>query len=89
MSKPDSVKIEFPCAYPIKVMGLDVDNFAEEILVIIRRHAPDLREEDVSLRPSREGRYLSVRVTIQATGLAQIEALFEELKASGRVKLVL
>ena len=89
MTGIDSIKIEFPCAYPIKVMGPNVDNFHKEVLVIIRKHAPDLQEEDISFRASRNGRYLAVNVIIQATGVSQLKALFEDLKASGRVSLVL
>ena len=89
MTYPESIKIEFPCDYPIKVMGPNVDSFHEEVLVIIRRHAPDLREENISYRASRNGNYLAVNVTITATGIEQLEAMFEELKASGRVSMVL
>lgn len=89
MTTTEPPRIEFPCAYPVKVMGLDADGFQEAVLTIIRRHAPDLRDEDISTRASREGRYLSVRVTIRATGQGQLEALHAELMASGRVTLVL
>ena len=85
----DSMKIEFPCDYPIKVMGRDVDDFSATILEIIRRHAPDLRDENISFRPSRNKNYLAVNVLIFATGTKQLQALFKDLKASGRVSLVL
>lgn len=85
----DSVKIEFPCEYPIKVMGRDVSDYRETVLEIIRRHAPDLRDENISYRFSRNRNYLAVNVTIYATGVKQIKALFEDLKASGRVSMVL
>lgn len=84
-----SIKIEFPCEYPIKVMGPDVDNFGENILEIIYRHAPDLRDENINFRPSRNRNYLAVNVIIYATGVKQLQALFDDLKASGRVSLVL
>ena len=90
MDSQKSIKIEFPCHnYPIKVMGPNVDNFHEEVLTIIRRHAPDLRDEDISYRASRNGNYLAVNVSITATGSGQLKAMFEELKASGRVSMVL
>ncbi|MDT8398251.1 MAG: DUF493 domain-containing protein [Pseudomonadales bacterium] len=89
MNPEDSVKIEFPCLYPIKVMGEDVEDFREEILLIIKKHAPDLCEEHITYRASRNRKYLAVNVSIMATGVPQLEALFEELKTSGRVALVL
>lgn len=85
----DSIKIEFPCDYPIKVMGRNEDDFKEIVLDIIRRHAPDLREENISFRASRNKNYLAVNVTIYATGVKQLQELFDDLKASGRVSLVL
>lgn len=81
-------QLTFPCDYPIKVMGEDVDNFQEEMLVIIRRHAT-FDEASISQRSSRNGRYLSLRVTITATGEQQLKTLFEALKSSGRVQMVL
>ncbi|MDY6983430.1 MAG: DUF493 domain-containing protein [Pseudomonadota bacterium] len=85
-SKP---QLEYPCAYPIKVMGLDENDFAAHVVAIVRRHDAELRDEHISYRSSSNGKYLSVRVTITATGPAHIQALFEELKASGRVAMVL
>lgn len=82
-------KIEFPCPYPIKVMGLQGDDFAALVLDIVRRHDAAIGAEDLTFRPSRNGKYVSVNVTITATGVAQLQALFDELKASGRVAMVL
>lgn len=89
MPDQERPRIEFPCRYPVKVMGPNVDAFHREVLSIIRRHAPELREEDISYRSSRTGRYLAVNVTIQATGTRQLQNIFEDLKASGRVSMVL
>ena len=89
MSEPEDHKITYPCEYPIKVLGEDVDNFSEEVLVIIRRHSPDLIEESIATRASRNGKYLSVKVTIIARSAEHIEAMHSELKASGRVQVVL
>lgn len=82
-----SIKIEFPCEYPVKVMGKNVAEFTEVILEIIRHHAPDLRDENISLRPSRNNNYLAVNVIIYATGTQQLQALFDDLKASGLVSM--
>jgi putative lipoic acid-binding regulatory protein len=89
MENEESPRIEFPCRYPIKVMGLDENNFREAIIDIIRQHEPDLSYEDINFRPSRHGKYLAVNVIINAQGVEQIEKLFNDLKASGRVAMVL
>ena len=89
MENEESPNIEFPCRYPIKAMGLDENNFRDAIISIMRQHAPDLSDEDISFRPSRNGKYLAVNVIINAQGVEQIQALFNDLKASGRVAMVL
>ena len=89
MVQEESPHIEFPCRYPIKVMGLDVDDYSTQIIRIIRKHAPDLTDADISFRPSRHGRYLAVNVVINATNVEQIENLFNDLKASGRTAMVI
>lgn len=89
MNNESRPTIDFPCDYPIKVMGVHEGDFTELVLEIVERHAPGLSEERISYRQSRNGRYLSIQVVITATGPDQLQALFDELKASGRVAMVL
>lgn len=89
MSQPEPPKIEFPCEYGIKVIGHAAPDFKEFVVSVVEEHAPGIREEDVSVVDSRNGRFTSVRLTIIATGEPQLKALFEDLKASGRVQMVL
>ena len=85
----DKPKIEFPCPYPIKVLGQQAEDFAVCMFEIIQRHDPGVSQETITYRESSGGRYISLTVTITATGPEQLKALFEDLKASGRVHLVL
>lgn len=85
----DAPKLEYPCDYPIKVMGEAAEDFKELVVTVVRKHAPELNDERVTLRESKAGNYYSVTVTIVATGEAQIMAIFEDLKKTGRVKMVL
>jgi len=89
MNQEEAPHIEYPCRYPIKVIGEDVDDYSNAIIRIIRVHAPDLKDEDISFRPSRHGKYLAVNVIIVAHGEKQIEAIFNDLKASGRTAMML
>lgn len=89
MSEPKAPKIEFPCDYAIKVIGDSAPDFREVVLEIIEQHAPGVREADVTVKDSSKGRFCSIRLTIAATGEPQLKALFEDLKASGRVHMVL
>ncbi|MGM0570682.1 YbeD family protein [Marinobacter sp.] len=89
MSQPEPPRIEFPCDYVIKVIGDAAPDFTEFVVSVVEGHAPGIREEHITVTDSRNGRYTSVRLTIVATGEPQLKALFEELKASGRVHMVL
>lgn len=82
-------RIEFPCQYPIKVIGGAGDGFVELVSEIVERHAPDFDRNSIDMRDSKNGRFVSIRVVIIATGPDQLEALHAELKASGRVQMVL
>lgn len=85
----DAPKIEFPCAYPIKIIGERAVEDVTEIIQVVRNHAPEVTPDQVTTRESRNGNFHSVRVTIQATGEAQLKALHEALLALPGVRLVL
>ena len=82
-------RIAFPCQYPVKIMGVAGDDFRELVEAVVERHADGFERELTTLRYSAAGRYVSVTVTIVATGPEQLQALFEDLKATGRVHMVL
>lgn len=85
----DAPKIEFPCPYPIKVVGDAAEDFREFVAAVLERHAGPIEVDELEVVSSRNGRFLSVRATIIATGEPQLQALFQELKASGRVHMVI
>jgi len=89
MSEPSPPRVEFPCDYPLKVVGDGEADFRDVVVEIIRTHAPDLDDATISVRPSRTGRFLAVHVVIRATGEAQLQAIFDSLKQTGRVQMVL
>lgn len=71
--------LDFPCDFPIKVMGRKAPGFAQAITEIVRRHAPDFDPATVEMRPSRQGRYLSITCVVRATSREQLDALYQEL----------
>ncbi len=89
MSQQAPPKIEFPCDYPIKVIGKVTPGFKEFVIKTISVHAPDLDYEEVELNFSRNGKFVSVRLSIMATGKEQLDNLFKDLKDSGRITTVL
>ena len=81
--------LEFPCDFPIKIMGAKQDGYAQAILDVVLRHAPDFDAASMEMRPSSKGTYLSLTCTVRATSKAQLDALYRELSAHPMVKVVL
>ena len=76
----DAPKIEFPFAYPVKVMGFATPDYKQFVMDVMEIHAPGFDRTSVTLRESSTGKYYSVTITIEATGEPQLKALFEDLK---------
>jgi uncharacterized protein len=81
--------LEFPCDFPIKIMGERRDEFAQRIVELVLRHAPDFKADTVEMRASSSGKYLSITCTIHATSKAQLDALYREVTAHPWVKMAL
>lgn len=81
--------IEFPCAYPIKVLGRDGDDFESLINSVFERHAPGFDRRLTQRRASSGGTFLSLTLVIEATGKEQLAALHQDLMATGRVSMVI
>lgn len=87
-SRQDTL-LEFPCAFPLKIMGLAHDALAQTILEVVLRHAPDFDGATMEMRPSRTGKYISLTCTVNATSKPQLDALYIELSGHPLVKVVL
>ena len=81
--------IEYPSAFPIKVMGENVDGFVHAVTETARRFDPAFDAASVELRPSSGGKYLGVTITITATSREQLDDLYRALTSHPLVKVVL
>ena len=81
--------LAFPCPFPIKVMGRHQGGFAQAVMEIVLRHAPDFQPATIEMRPSRKGKYLSLTCVVNATSREQLDALYQELCDHPSVVLVL
>lgn len=86
---PDRSLIEYPSAFPIKVMGANVPGFAEAIIAAVRVHDPAFDASGVEMRPSKANNYLGLTLTVTATSRAQLDALYQALTSHPMVKVVL
>ena len=85
----DETLLTFPCEFPIKAMGKAADDFDALVVSLVRKHSPDLAEGAVKSRLSKGGRFVSVTVTIRAQSREQLDNIYLDLSAEGRVLMAL
>lgn len=85
---PDSL-FDFPCAFPIKVMGERRDDFAQTIVAAVAPLTGPLSADQVEIRSSRTAKYLSLTLIVQAQSRAQLDEIYRTLTSHPMVKLVL
>jgi putative lipoic acid-binding regulatory protein len=81
--------LEFPCDFPLKVMGARHDDFVRTMVEVVQHHAPEFDGDSIETRVSSKGGYLSLTCTIRATSREQLDALYRELSGHPMVKVVL
>ena len=86
---PEQSLIEYPSLFPIKVMGDNVEGFAQAVVAVARNFDPDLDDGRIETRLSSGGKYLGVTITITATSRAQLDELYRSLSTHPMVKVVL
>jgi putative lipoic acid-binding regulatory protein len=89
VSEDKKPEIEFPCQYPIKVLGDAHPELNQHVIDVMNKHAPTVTESDLNTKNSSKGKWQSITVTITATGKPQLDDIFADLKTSSRVKMVL
>jgi putative lipoic acid-binding regulatory protein len=85
----DQSLIEYPSEFPIKVMGLMQESFAQTIVEVVVLHDPTFHAGKMEMRPSTKGTYLSLTVTVLAVNREQLDNLYRDLSSHPMVKMVL
>ena len=89
MSETEDKHFDFPCDFPIKIMGRNDCDLELLAVEIINRHVDDLAEGAVKTRASGKGNYISVTVTIKARSREQLDNIYRELTARDEVLMAL
>ena len=89
MTEEKTTLLEFPCDFPLKIMGQNAVDFAQSITEVVRQHAPDFDPARIEMRPSSSGNYMGLTCTINATSQTQLDDLYRALTAHPMVKVVL
>jgi putative lipoic acid-binding regulatory protein len=86
--EPES-PLKFPCVFPIKVMGRHEADFASRVIEIISEHTGPVSSHNIRSRPSSNGRFLAVTVTVIAESRDQLDDIYRSLTAAEFVLFVL
>lgn len=89
MNQSDESLITYPCDFPIKIMGVTQESFAQTMVELVRLHDPEFDASKMEMRPSAKGNYLSLTVTVRATSREQLDNLYRTLSSHAMVKVVL
>lgn len=81
----NSTPLEFPCDYPVKVMGRSSPEFRARMLQVVAVHAGPLDAARIAEKPSRDGNYLSLTCTVRAESREMLDRLYRDLHATGLV----
>jgi putative lipoic acid-binding regulatory protein len=85
----DKKLLSFPCEFPIKVFGVATDQFEINIIRIIQQHVPDLHETAIQKRPSKDGKYLALTITVFVKSQKELDDIYCDLTASPYVLMAL
>ncbi len=71
--------LEFPCEFPVKMMGRDTPEFRKAARSLVEKHSGAVEDDAVRASLSRNGRFVSVTVTITATSQQQLDAIYQDV----------
>ena len=89
MANPKETLIDFPCDFPIKVMGPKADGYVEAMSFVVRQFDPEWTADRLETRESTGGKYLGLTFTVRATSREQLDELYRTLSSHPMVKVVL
>lgn len=81
--------IEYPCQFPIKVMGLQGNAIVQAVTAIAQEFDPHFDATCIEQRQSSGGKYLGLTITVTATSREQLDELYRTLSTHPLVRVVL
>lgn len=87
--KEGETLLKFPCEFPVKAMGLTCDELEISVIEIVNRHVENLPENALKMKPSKNGKYTAITITITAHSKDQLDAIYIDLTACEHVSIAL
>ncbi len=85
----DEKLLEFPCDFPIKIMGRDQPQFREAAVALIEQHAGEIPDDAIRTNLSREGNFLSLTIMIKAENQQQLDDIYRALSKHDEILVAL
>ena len=85
----DESVMEFPCSFPIKLMGRETDEFRQTARELVEKHTGPLDDEAIQSAFSRNGRFVSVTITVVAESREQLDNIYRDATAHDDVIMAL
>jgi len=85
----DDKLLEFPCDFPIKMMGREQPEFRDAAVALIERHAGKIRSDAIRTALSHNGNFLSITVTIKAQNQQQLDDIYSDLSEHEEILVAL
>lgn len=89
MTDEKKPELSYPLLFPLKVIGVDEPDFEDFVVNIVKRHVPELLEENIISRLSTQKKFRSISFQFIAENRAQVDALYAELGSHKRVVMIL
>ena len=86
---PEQSLIEYPCQFPIKVMGVNVEGYLDAMIHVAKAFDPSFDASTIEQRPSKAGHYLGLTLSVHVTSREQLDELYRTLTTHPMVKVVL
>lgn len=81
--------LEFPCDFPLKVMGRKEADFQQVVVGLVEMHVGPIAADRVRLRESRDGNFVSLTLLVHTESQAQLDAIYTTLSGHDQVLMVL
>ncbi len=90
MTDPKEEKLlDFPCNFPIKMMGREQPEFRDAAVALIERHTGKIRSDAIRTALSRNGNFLSITITIKAQNQQQLDDIYSDLSEHEEILVAL
>ncbi len=85
----DETLLEFPCEFPIKIMGRDTPTFGETARLLVEKHVGPIDDAAIRQALSRNGSFVSITITVNAQSREQLDNIYRDVSAHEEVLIAL